>query len=141
MENPVVPNSTPVQDAQAEYRKKMLNLARFRTLLSALMTLVLLFMGGFALTMGARLNGILNSAESTFTQLDMIATDINEADLPGMFDEINTLVQDGQAAASTAATGVEDALARIEKLDIETLNKTIQDFAAVVEPLSRLFGR
>ena len=141
MENPVVPNSTPVQDAQAEYRKKMLNLARFRTLLSVLMTLVLLFMGGFALTMGARLNGILNSAESTFTQLDMIATDINEADLPGMFDEINTLVQDGQAAASTAATGVEDALARIEKLDIETLNKTIQDFAAVVEPLSRLFGR
>ncbi len=141
MENPVVPNSTPVQDAQAEYRKKMLNLARFRTLLSALMTLVLLFMGGFALTMGARLNGILNSAESTFTQLDMIATDINEADLPGMFDEINTLVQDGQAAASTAATGVEDALARIEKLDIETLNKTIQDFSAVVEPLSRLFGR
>lgn len=141
MENPVIPNSMPVQDAQTEYRKKMLNLSRFRNMLLVLMTLVLLFMGAFAFTMGARLNSILNSAESTFTQLNMIATDINEADLPGMFGEINTLVQDGQAAASTAATGLEDALNKIESLDIETLNKTIRDFAAVVEPLSKLFGR
>jgi hypothetical protein len=29
----------------------------------------------------------------------------------------------------------------MEALDIDTLNQSIQDFAAVVEPLSKLFGR
>ena len=36
--------------------------------------------------------------------------------------------------------GLEDTLVKIEKLDLDTLNKAIKDLAAVVEPLAKFFN-
>ena len=35
---------------------------------------------------------------------------------------------------------VTDALENLNKLDIETLNQSIADLGAIVEPMARLFG-
>jgi N-acyl-L-homoserine lactone synthetase len=130
-----------VQDAQTEYLKKMLRHSRLRTLLTAIMTMVFLGLGVFALQAGTQLNRILYEAETTFSKLSAISTDIDEADVPGMIAQINVLVEDGQTAAAAATDSMQTAAAKMEALDIDTLNQSIQDFAAVVEPLSKLFGR
>lgn len=129
------------QDVQTEYLKKMLRHSRLRTLLTAIMTAIFLGLGVFALQAGAQLNHILYEAETTFSKLSAISADIGEADVPGMIDEINVLVQDGQTAAAAATDSMQTAAAKVDALDIDTLNQSIQDFAAVVEPLSKLFGR
>ncbi|MEL7602988.1 MAG: hypothetical protein AAGU77_07505 [Bacillota bacterium] len=130
-----------VQDAQTEYMKKMLRHSRLRTLLAAVMTVIFLGLGVFALQAGAQLNRILYEAETTFSKLSTISAQIDEANVPGMIEQINVLVQDGQAAAAAATDSMQTAADKMEALDIDTLNRSIQDFAAVVEPLSRLFGR
>lgn len=130
-----------VQDAQTEYLKKMLRQSRLRTLLTAVMTVIFLGLGVFALQAGAQLNSILYEAQTTFAKLSAISTDIDEANVPGMIEQINVLVQDGQTAAAAATDSMQTAAAKMEALDIDTLNQSIQDFAAVVEPLSKLFGR
>ncbi len=124
-----------------EYEKKMLRLSRIRTLLSLLMVAALALVALFLVSAASQLNRILTQAESTFVQLNVIATDINDANLPEMFQEINVLVEQGQTAASSAATGVEEAVNTLDELDIETLNKSIADLHAVIEPLSRFFQR
>lgn len=130
-----------VQDTQTEYLKKMLRHSRLRTLLTAVMTLIFLGLGVFALQAGTQLNSILYEAETTFSKLSAISADIEEADVPGMIEQINVLVQDGQTAAAAATGSMQTAAAKMDALDIDTLNHSIQDFAAVVEPLSKLFGR
>ena len=130
-----------VQDAQTEYMKKMLRHSRLRTLLTAVMTVIFLGLGVFALQAGAQLSRILYEAETTFSKLSAISSQIDEANVPGMIEQINVLVQDGQAAAAAATDSMQTAADKMEALDIDTLNRSIQDFAAVVEPLSRLFGR
>lgn len=130
-----------VQDAQTEYLKKMLRQSRLRTLLTAVMTMIFLGLGVFALQAGAQLSSILYEAETTFSKLSAISSEIDEADVPGMIEQINVLVQDGQTAAAAATDSMQTAAAKMEALDIDTLNQSIQDFAAVVEPLSKLFGR
>ncbi len=130
-----------VQDAQTEYMKKMLRHSRLRTLLAAVMTVIFLGLGVFALQAGTQLNRILYEAETTFSKLSTISAQIDEANVPGMIEQINVLVQDGQAAAAAATDSMQTAADKMEALDIDTLNRSIQDFAAVVEPLSRLFGR
>lgn len=134
-------NPVSVIADNAEYEKKMLRLSSIRTYFMFMMVLGLLAVMVVMFSMGAQLNRILAQAESTFTQLNSIAADINSADLPKMFDEINVLVKQGQSAASSAATGVEEAVATLDALDIETLNESIADLHAVIEPLSKFFGR
>lgn len=134
---------TPVfaPDAQTEYLKKMLGLARFRTILCGVMAFVILLLGAFALRAGVQISSILTQAETTFTRLDSLSADIEASDVPGMIQEINVLVKDGQTAATTATRSMQAAADKIDALDIESLNQSIQDFAAVVDPLSKLFGR
>lgn len=134
-------NPVSVPAINAEYEKKMLRLSRIRTFFMFLMVAGLFVVTIFMFSMGAQLNRILLQAESTFTQLNGIAADINSANLPQMFQEINVLVEQGQVAASSAVTGVEEAVGTLDELDIETLNESIADLHAVIEPLSKFFGR
>ena len=124
----------------AEYEKKMLQLSRIRTVLMLLMAVALFGVTLFMISAGAQINRILLQAETTFTQLNAIADDIHSANLPLMFDEINVLVEQGQTAASSAAIGVGEAVRTLNELDIETLNESIADLHAVIEPLSKLLG-
>ena len=134
-------NPVSAQQTSVTYEKKMLQLSRIRTFLMFLMAVALFGVTMFMILAGTQLNRILIQAESTFTQLNTIAADINSANLPQMFHEINVLVEQGQTAASSAATGVEEAVRTLDELDIKTLNESIADLHAVIEPLSKFFGR
>lgn len=131
----------PTPEEQTYYETKMLFHSRLRTWCTAVIALVFLAVGIFVMSIGTHATRILNEAEGAFSKLNTIAADFENVDFPVMFDEINTLIEEGQTMTVNASASMEKALGKVEALEIETLNQSIEDFSAVVEALSRFFGR
>lgn len=72
----------------------------------------------------ANIGGVLSD-------LEVVAGQMAQADLAGIADDVSELVRSSQ-------TGVEDALGKLGAIDLDTLNKAIQDLATVVEPLANM---
>ena len=125
-------------------RKQLL----FTKVLSGLTALVLVFAlvlvgylcsaAGYVQELAGQLTGIVNQvtgiADQAVIVLDHLETVTNElaqVDLNSMIADVDELVGSSQSA-------VEDALGKINTIDIDTLNQAIKDLAAVVEPLARL---
>lgn len=64
-------------------------------------------------------------------QASAVMQDLADADLGSMVETVNTLAADSQAAVTAA-------MKQLDLIDIETLNKAIEDLADVVEPLARV---
>lgn len=67
------------------------------------------------------------------TNLDDVTKELAQADLAGMVENVDTL-------ATTSQNAVEHATEKLDTIDLDTLNKAIQDLADVVEPLARFFN-
>lgn len=76
---------------------------------------------------------IVPSLTRTVSQLDAVTSQLAEADFEGMVGDVTNLIGDSQSAVTQAAE-------KIDSIDIEQLNKAIDDFSNVVGPLARLFG-
>ncbi len=74
-----------------------------------------------------------NQAETVLANLETVTSDLAEADLAGMVTNVDTLVTSSQSA-------LEQAIAKIETMDIETLNKAIKNLSSVIEPLAKFFN-
>ena len=68
---------------------------------------------------------------------DIMETDVltvtPDCRLTGMVENINILVESSQESLGQAT-------AKIDSIDIETLNQSIQDLSTVIGPIARLFG-
>ena len=58
-----------------------------------------------------------------------------------MADNINGLAVTAQESLGQVEEGLGDAIAALNTLDIEKLNKAIADVQTVIEPLAKLAGR
>ena len=88
-----------------------------------------------------KINAFYKKADTAITALNEIATDIQEADLPGMATQINSLTE-------TATDGVATTMEKIDSINIDQLNDSIARldeattaFQGTVEVLNALFGR
>ena len=72
--------------------------------------------------------------EGVMNNLEQVTEELAEADLGSMAGEVSELM-------SASQTGVEEALNKLNGIDLETLNTAIKDLAAVVEPLAHFFDR
>ena len=88
-----------------------------------------------------KINAFYKKADTAITSLNEIATDIQEADLPGMATQINSLTE-------TATDGVATTMEKIDSINIDQLNDSIarldeatEAFQGTVEVLNALFGR
>lgn len=87
--------------------------------------------------LSGEISGIALQAESVLTNLETVTQELAAADLEGLVTDVNGLV-------STSQTGVEQALDKLNAMDMDTLNKAIEDLSKVVEPLAKfagMFGR
>ena len=87
--------------------------------------------------LSGEITGIALQAESVLTNLETVTQELAAADLEGLVTDVNGLV-------STSQTGVEQALDKLNAMDMDTLNKAIEDLSKVVEPLAKfagMFGR
>lgn len=83
--------------------------------------------------LSGEISGIALQAESVLTNLETVTQELAAADLKGLVTDVNGLV-------STSQTGVEQALDKLNAMDMDTLNKAIEDLAKVVEPLAKVAG-
>ena len=78
-----------------------------------------------------QVTGIADQAVTVLTNLEKVTNELALVDLNGMISDVDGLVNSSQSA-------VEEALGKINTIDIEALNRAIEDLAAVVEPLAKL---
>lgn len=83
------------------------------------------------LAMAEPLLDLTQQAGTVMDNLDTVTQALADADLGSMVESVNTLAADSQ-------TVVSEAMEKLDTIDIDTLNKAIQDLAAVVEPLAKL---
>ena len=88
-----------------------------------------------------KINAFYKKADTAITSLNEIATDIQEADLPGMATQINTLTEN-------ATDGVSTTMEKIDSINIDQLNDSIERldaataaFQSTVDALNAIFGR
>ena len=70
-------------------------------------------------------------AGTVLNDLETAASELSKVDFGSMVSQVDTLTKDSQAA-------VEEALSKLDAIDIDTLNKAIKDLAAVVDPLAKV---
>lgn len=92
------------------------------------------------INVNTKINAFYKKADTAITSMNEIATDIQEADLPGMADQINNLTE-------SATDGVATAMDKINSINIDQLNDSIdrldtatQAFQATAQTISSIFG-
>ena len=73
-------------------------------------------------------------------QLSIVADNLEQIDVTYMTESVTNLAVTGTESLETAMRQVTAALENLNKLDIDTLNQSIADLGAIVEPMARLFG-
>ena len=84
--------------------------------------------------LAGQISSISRQAEVVLTNLETVTEELAEADISGMVAEVDTLVDSSQI-------GVEQALEKINAIDIDTLNKAIANLSKIVTPLAKLVER
>lgn len=93
-----------------------------------------LFCGGAFLMLWQvlpQISTVLDQMQTVLANLETSTAELSQIDLPGMITGMDTLV-------TTAQESLNQTMEKLNTIDFTTLNKAIDDLAAVVEPLSRL---
>ena len=77
------------------------------------------------------ISGIAVKADTVLTNLETDTRELAAADLEGLVTDVNGLV-------TTSQEGLEGALEKMNAIDLDTLNKAIEDLAKIVEPLAKV---
>ena len=83
-----------------------------------------------------QVQAMTGQAETIMDNMQVVTQALADADLGTMVENVNVLAAESQ-------TVVSDAMEKLDTIDIDTLNKAIQDLSDVVEPLakvSKFFG-
>ena len=76
-----------------------------------------------------KLNAIYTKADTAITTLNEVANGIHEADLPGMAEQIKSLTEN-------ATSGISTTMEKIDSIDIESLNDSIERLDSATEAFS-----
>lgn len=80
-----------------------------------------------------KINNTIDSLESSAKNLEEISVELQDADLGGMVKDIDKLI-------NTSETTIGTANDKLNQIDFDTLNKSINDLSRIIAPLSGLFG-
>lgn len=124
------PNSSHKEDLQVKYLKKQLFLMRLMTIFTAAMFGCVFYLMVFFVP---KVNSTIASLQNSAQNLEEISEELQEA-------EIGKLVKDLDKLIETSEGTIGSANEKLNKIDFETLNKSIQDLSNIISPLSKLFG-
>lgn len=79
-------------------------------------------------------------AETVLTNLETVTTELAQADLIGMVENVDALVTNVDGLVGTSQVGVEQTMAKINAIDFDALNDAIQDLSDVIEPIAKFFN-
>lgn len=78
--------------------------------------------------------GLAKQADTVLTNWETVTEKLAGVDYESMVSDVNSLVESSQ-------TGVEQALDKINSIDIDTLNKAIKNLSDIIEPISDFFNK
>ena len=81
-----------------------------------------------------RVNRLFDDVETVMDSVNVVAKELEEANLGQMVTDIDNLV-------TSSDQSVKEALRQINSVDIKTLNQAIQDLSNLISPLARFFGK
>ena len=79
-------------------------------------------------------------AETVLTNLETVTTELAQADLIGMVENVDALVTNVDGLVGTSKEGVEQTMAKINAIDFDALNDAIKDLSDVIEPIAKFFN-
>ena len=79
-------------------------------------------------------------AETVLTNLETVTTELAQADLIGMVENVDALVTNVDGLVGTSQEGVEQTMAKINANDFDALNDAIKDLSDVIEPIAKFFN-
>ncbi len=100
-----------------------------------------------------KINSIAQQADTLMQDMQQISSQLAQADWEGMMSDLQQvsqqlvqadlegIAQDVGALVQSTQTGVEEALGKLDSIDLDTLNQAIEDLSDVVEPLARFANR
>lgn len=114
--------------------RKQVFFARVQFVLSAiaLICCIVLLLSGMRIL--PQLQNTVQQAETVISNLESVTTALAQADLAGMVENVDVLV-------NTSQEGIEQAMEKIDAIDIEALNQAIQDLSDVINPISTFFNK
>lgn len=91
---------------------------------------------------------LLPRANAALAQVEAVAEQLASVDLAGMAERVDALVAQTSESMSEAMAGLDAGLADMHRaldvvtgVDLQSLNESIESLSAILEPLSRLFGK
>lgn len=78
----------------------------------------------------------LNKVNATLSEAENVAVAAQKS-----LDEIDGMVQNFNGVIVDNTDSVNTALSKVSEIDVNSLNRSIQELADILDPLARLFGR
>ncbi len=129
MEQQINTASTPAEQ-QLKLMKRMYWMSIVRTVACLLIFVVI---AGSALY-------VLPGVKELVDRLTVVASSLEQIDITYMTESVTNLAVTGTESLEETMVEVTRALQNLNQLDIASLNQSIADLGAIVEPLARLFG-
>lgn len=82
----------------------------------------------------ADMEGLMENLEKIMADLGDVSQQVAQADLAGLAEDMTDLVQ-------TSQQSIEEAMDKLNAMDLQTLNKAISDLSAILKPMATFFGR
>ena len=82
-------------------------------------------------TVAGQVNDMTGQAETIMDNLETVTQALADAKLGSMVENVNALTKESQNVVS-------EAMEKLDTIDIETLNKAIQDLSDIVAPLAKV---
>ena len=95
---------------------------------------------GSAGQISSQLEQMLPQAKQTLEDAQQITEQVKNSNPQQLLGNLNELSQQGQVALEESVQEVKKAVDVLEKIDIEALNKAIDNLGKEVSPLAKLFG-
>ena len=114
--------------------RKQVFFARVQFVLTAiaLICCIVLLLSGMKIL--PQLQNTVQQTETVISNLESVTTALAQADLANMVNNVDGLV-------TTSQEGIEQAMEKINAIDIEALNQAIQDLSDVINPISTFFNK
>ncbi len=109
------------------------------TACSALCTFLIIAV--VAMTLMPKFNNLYDTLIVTSENLEVVSNELREAKIGDTLQSLDDLIAGASTDLANASSDLTGAMERINSIDIDTLNTSIQSLHDVVTPMAEFFGR
>lgn len=130
-----------LREENAAQRKLLEKQCRITRRLGLLLVCLVAVVAVFLFTLLPKISSTLNELDVVVANTKEITEELKAADIEGTIRSLQDALTSIDTLVNDSSESISVSLKKLEAMDIETLNKAIQDLYRVVDPLASLFSR